>query len=163
VNQLEQVQNCFYEICDNIMCTMLPYTESYQLNKHKTCSKCGIVGTIADSTFPNKYGVNRCTPCFIYLRTAWRRIYRLRLRMQFLIRYGKKCACCGEDDPWFLGIDHIHGRAKRTNDHRSHAIREIQRIKAGGWKDKTIQILCMNCNWAKGQYGICPHQLIKNS
>lgn len=60
--------------------------------------------------------------------------YLTDIREQVITAFGGKCQCCGETDHRFLTLDHINGR-----------------------KDK-FQILCFNCNCAKGIYGICPHQ-----
>jgi hypothetical protein len=51
-----------------------------------------------------------------------------RLREQMIAAYGGKCACCGEDKPEFMTLDHTD--------------------------------LCMNCNWAMGLRGYCPHQQV---
>lgn len=66
-----------------------------------------------------------------------------------------KCACCGETIYEFLAIDHINGGG---NKHR----REIG-VNIYGWLVKNsfpggFQVLCHNCNLAKGFYGICPHE-----
>ena len=68
-----------------------------------------------------------------------------------------KCACCGERQYEFLSIDHIDGGG---NHHR----KQIGR----GWPltlwivkndfPPGFQVLCHNCNQAKGFYGKCPHQ-----
>lgn len=87
-------------------------------------------------------------------------IYRLRLRKTVLDYYGRKCQCPGCDvtEEKFLAVDHIDGGG---NAHR----REI-----GGGSSTTFyrwliknefppgfQVLCHNCNSAKGFYGFCPH------
>ena len=73
--------------------------------------------------------------------------------------YGRICACCGEDRPEFLTIDHIHGGGNR---HR----RELKRNGGVSFYCWLIQqgfpegyrTLCMNCNFARGNYGYCPHE-----
>src|SRR5688572_7048861 len=67
-----------------------------------------------------------------------------------------QCACCGEAEVEFLGIDHIDGDGAQ---HR----REVRPSAIYRWLIKNkfptgIQILCSNCNLAKGFYGSCPHQ-----
>lgn len=83
------------------------------------------------------------------------RLKRIELRMEVLEKYGNKCNCCGEIEKEFLSIDHIDGGGSK---HR----REIKHSIYGWLKSnkypKGFQILCHNCNQAKGFYGICPHQ-----
>lgn len=71
--------------------------------------------------------------------------------------YGSSCACCGQDEPAFLSIDHVN------NDGWEHR-RQIG--GSGGfyrWLEANhfppgFQVLCMNCNFAKARVGVCPHQ-----
>jgi len=83
-----------------------------------------------------------------------RRQYDYNLRLECLIHYGgnpPKCACCGETHIEFLTIDHVYGGG---NKHR-------QIIKSNGsyfykWLKKNnfpkdFQVLCANCNMAKGR------------
>jgi DNA repair exonuclease SbcCD ATPase subunit len=87
-----------------------------------------------------------------------------RLRAEALAAYGNKCACCGETHPHFLSIDHINGGGKK--DRAAHGCEE------GGMNwylhlaknhPDHVQILCHNCNMAKGHYGVCPHQIAKET
>ena len=87
---------------------------------------------------------------------------RRKVRLKILIQYGgnpPKCACCGEKEIKFLGVDHI------KNDGAKH------RKKIGGgsthlyfWLSthkhmpNVFQILCYNCNLSKGFYKKCPHK-----
>ncbi len=79
------------------------------------------------------------------------------LRLEVIEQYGgQRCVCCGETTLQFLQIDHIAGNGTA---HR-------KKIGQGGlyrWLKKNgfpsgFQILCANCNFAKGHYGVCPHQ-----
>lgn len=70
--------------------------------------------------------------------------------------YGHHCVCCGETEPKFLAIDHILGGGNKH-------IKEIGRGNLYRWiirnkYPKGFQVLCHNCNVAKGFYGSCPHQ-----
>lgn len=99
------------------------------------------------------------------------RVYRLAHRDQFLeynrnvrrralAAYGDKCACCGEATPEFLGIDHVNndGEAhRRVLKGYGRAIYQWL-AKEGYPQDGRFQILCHNCNVAKGCYGGCPHK-----
>jgi hypothetical protein len=80
---------------------------------------------------------------------------KTRRRMSVLKFYGGKCMCCGETEPKFLTLDHVN------NDGAKHR-KEIGQSSIYRWVEingfpKTIQILCFNCNMAKGLYGKCPH------
>ena len=85
---------------------------------------------------------------------------RKKLRQKVLAKLGNMCICCGETTFEFLAIDHINGGGRQ------------ERLKANrgseGWSyyilaqtDEDIkhkyQVLCHNCNAAKGYYGECPH------
>lgn len=80
---------------------------------------------------------------------------RARLRAAIFDHYGTKCVCCGETEPKFLCIDHINGGGAKH-------VREIggnfyHWLKKSGYPEG-FQVLCHNCNMAKGFYGSCPHQ-----
>ena len=94
-------------------------------------------------------------------KAKWRianRIYRQKLRMAALIHYGgnpPKCACCGEQHEHFLAIDHINGggcKHRRAVGKSPYVWLKLNKYPAG------FQVLCHNCNSAKGYYGICPHE-----
>ena len=65
------------------------------------------------------------------------------------------CSCCGETQYEFLALDHIanDGAAfrKKTKSNYSYSYLIQAGFPAG------IQVLCHNCNMAKGFYGGCPH------
>lgn len=70
-----------------------------------------------------------------------------------------KCACCGENEINFMALDHIN------NDGAKHR-KEMNNGKGGSQIYQWIinnnyptgfQVLCHNCNLAKGFYGECPH------
>ena len=97
------------------------------------------------------------------------RTLRKKYKMMVYEHYGKdgiKCACCGEDEIEFLTLDHIynnggHHRKKLGYKHLNHWI--IQNNYP-----PIFQLLCMNCNFAKGKNGgtgRCPHEekLLVNS
>lgn len=66
-----------------------------------------------------------------------------------------KCACCGIYEIKFLSIDHIHddGAEHRKKVPMSQLYRWLKR---NNWPNG-FQVLCMNCNFAKGHFGKCPH------
>lgn len=77
-------------------------------------------------------------------------------RIEGIAAYGGKCACCGEAQTEFLTLDHINGRTEEP--YRITGLKAWQRLKARGWPKDNFQVLCFNCNCAKGAYGRCPHQ-----
>jgi hypothetical protein len=84
----------------------------------------------------------------------------LRLRKKVLNAYGNKCVYCNEKHYEFLAIDHVndngaeHRRTIRNGD-GNQVLREI--VKEGF--PNTYQILCHNCNSAKGFYKRNPIQI----
>ncbi len=75
--------------------------------------------------------------------------------MDAIVAYGGKCACCGEDRPEFLGIDHINGGG---NKHRKEeGIHSLSRWLRKNKYPEGFRVLCHNCNISIGSYGYCPH------
>ena len=79
---------------------------------------------------------------------------------------GYRCACCGETEPMFLSLDHVHNDGA---DHRREMGYEEGNGKGASsailsWLKKNnyppgFQVLCMNCNHGKARNGgICPHK-----
>src|ERR1035437_1636836 len=78
------------------------------------------------------------------------------LRLKALHRYGgtiPKCKCCGEATQEFLAFDHIDGKQREKH----HKGVSWYRMLSTEPIDPNIQVLCHNCNLAKGFYGQCPH------
>jgi hypothetical protein len=86
------------------------------------------------------------------------RIYREKLKRDILYHYGgnpPKCACCGESIYEFLTIDHIKNNGKEDR-------KIFHGAQLYAWLRKNnypigFQVLCWNCNCAKGHFGECPH------
>ena len=89
---------------------------------------------------------------------AYGKQYRKSLKVQAFQAYGgANCACCGENHIEFLSIDHMNGGG---NEHR----RQIGLKAAHPYKwlkdhnyPSGFRVLCMNCNFALGAFGYCPH------
>ena len=89
--------------------------------------------------------------------------YRQRLKSRVISYYSlgtNKCSCCGEWRMEFLSLDHtrteLRGNANygyRKTD-RNHLYQWIVR---NGYPSG-FDVLCMNCNFAKGHHGECPHK-----
>lgn len=101
-----------------------------------------------------------CASHRVEIRAAEKR-YRDKIRRWALEHYSTSppfCACCGERTYQFLGIDHINGGGRR---HRKSlggsTTAMLNRMRKRGWPEG-FQVLCYNCNLAKGFYGRCPHR-----
>lgn len=76
-----------------------------------------------------------------------------------LAHYGRKCVCCGEDNPGFLTIDHKDGTGhvdRKANKNRGGWTFYYKIVKLGF--PKNLQLLCFNCNCGKQRLGRCPHE-----
>ncbi len=88
----------------------------------------------------------------------YRREWNARLRADVRGAYGDACACCGEDEPKFLSVDHIDGTGA---EHRrglgiDSGFHFHLWLRREGFPPG-FQILCFNCNQAKS-HGGCPHK-----
>jgi hypothetical protein len=102
---------------------------------------------------------------------------RARLKLGMLNEFGGKCMCCGEAHPYFLSLDHVKNdgaKQRQTREIRwavKHGVeiekpegprynnQQIYRLaRRMGWPKDEFQLLCMNCNFAKGHFGECPHK-----
>ena len=96
---------------------------------------------------------------FYKLHKEEKKIQYQKKRMIVLEYYGgrpPKCACCGEKETKFLALDHINGggtRERKSTKGRNIIFNVIRDNFPTGF-----QILCHNCNCAKGFYGKCPHK-----
>jgi hypothetical protein len=153
----------------------------YKINENglKSCTKCEEFKTL-DSFSPRKNyrtggyypgGSSHCIECQRGACANWAKnnntynikrakVYRLTKRQTVLNHYGGKCACCGIDNYEFLAIDHIDGNGSQQRKELGDAGRGQNFVS---WLIRNdlpegYQVLCHNCNFAKGAYGQCPHQ-----
>jgi len=89
--------------------------------------------------------------------------YSRRLREEVIEAYGHKCACpgCTVTKFEFLAVDHIHGGGKAHREQISSGkcgTKFYRWLRDKGFPKDEFQLLCHNCNCAKGFYGKCPHQ-----
>ena len=93
-------------------------------------------------------------------RGEMRKVRNYNQRLEVLSYYSSgtpKCACCGDLTYEFLTIDHTNGGG---NKHRKSLGNRGSCMTMWLKKNKFpegFSVLCMNCNWAKGKYGSCPH------
>ena len=74
---------------------------------------------------------------------------------------GALCQCCGESHEEFLTIDHIEPVG--ASPHKTRCGVGLYRwLKKHGFP-AGFRVLCMNCNFAMGQYGYCPHHGLPDS
>lgn len=89
----------------------------------------------------------------------YRQAHKNKLRKETFEAYGgAKCRCCGEAERRFLTIDHINndGAKERREMNNRGGYASYARLRARGFPGG-YQVLCFNCNMAKGHYGACPH------
>jgi len=89
---------------------------------------------------------------------GWTRKYTRKLREEVIDGYGGKCSCCGENQFEFLALDHVNGGGNRERQSGKHTYTVYRDVVNRNFPSD-YQILCHNCNNAKGFYGICPHNL----
>jgi hypothetical protein len=72
--------------------------------------------------------------------------------------YGGCCECCGEAGFEFLSMDHIGGGGSASRRSGTDTSSLYSRLLRNGFRDSNFRLLCMNCNFAVGLYGRCPHK-----
>lgn len=90
-------------------------------------------------------------------RRALKRAYLKRVRLLVLNHYGNCCVCCGESQYEFLAMDHINGGGAQHRRDLKNSKTICEWLKTHNFPDG-FQILCHNCNMARGFYGQCPHE-----
>lgn len=84
-----------------------------------------------------------------------------RLKVSVFAAYGGSiCACCSETHLEFLSIDHINGggAAHRRELGGAHYVgTNIYKWLKDHHYPEGFRVLCMNCNFALGHFGYCPH------
>lgn len=87
------------------------------------------------------------------------RIYDLSCKQKVIDAYGGKCACCGENTIEFLTVDHINndGAEDRKGNGNKLGGKLYRWLIKNNFPQGMYQILCYNCNCAKGFFGYCPH------
>ena len=91
----------------------------------------------------------------------YQKTYRQKQRLLVIQHYSEgklECACCGEKTYQFLSIDHINGNGNKDRKITGYGMKFHLWLIRNNFP-KGFQILCHNCNLAKGFYGKCPHEL----
>ena len=151
-----------------------------QIQKYKTCTKCKEIKPLSEFyLYGNKKEERLFSACKGCEKASSLKRYHdsttgvkerklvrskernAKLRKVVINHYGgtpPRCSCCGEKQWEFLCLDHIDGGGNKD-----------RKSKGGGWMyyrwfeknnfPKGFQVLCHNCNMAKGCYGFCPHEV----
>lgn len=91
---------------------------------------------------------------------VYQRTYKKNLRREVIEHYGGKCACCDESELAFLALDHKNGGGtQHRNELGLRGDAMYGWVKREGFPDM-FQVLCHNCNAARGYYGECPHEVV---
>ncbi len=116
----------------------------------KHCYRC------KKSFVTNKKRKNFCDKeCLKKYRGEKQQLLLSSYKQQVFNKFNNKCSCCGETNTLFLTIEHCN------NDGLQHRKSGKVRVYLDTLNDTEgkYTLLCMNCNWARGQYGHCPHEL----
>lgn len=81
--------------------------------------------------------------------------YYRELKNKVIAGYGSKCACCSEAERMFLTLDHVNGGGRQERKRKGSHFPYLDALNRDFPAD--YQVLCFNCNCAKGLYGKCPH------
>ena len=71
------------------------------------------------------------------------------------------CRCCEETIMGFLAVDHINGRKHLPEKEKNLNSTSLVNFLFKNNFPEGYQILCHNCNMAKGFYGECPHETMR--
>jgi len=85
---------------------------------------------------------------------------RDKVRKEVLINYGgdsPACACCAEKELDLLTIDHITPCGRKGRKKQGNGSALYHRLRKQAFP-KGYRVLCMNCNFAIGVFGYCPHK-----
>ena len=86
---------------------------------------------------------------------------RRALKREVVDAYGGECACCGEKRLYFLTIDHVNGdgaseRRAMAASARGASTTTLHYLLRRLGYPSSYQVLCYNCNCAKGTGDRCP-------
>lgn len=85
------------------------------------------------------------------------------IRVDAIKHYGGSCFCCGESQLEFLAIDHIFNDGAGERKVVGSGSKFYYWLRDNNYPPFRYQVLCHNCNLAKGFYGACPHlRLVRN-
>ncbi|MFZ4580668.1 MAG: hypothetical protein ACOYOB_19965, partial [Myxococcota bacterium] len=93
-------------------------------------------------------------------KTAKRREYWQKYKLEVLSNYGDGCACCGEKHKEFLSIEHLNqtgaARRKELTGSATDGRNFLVWLRRNGYP-AGYGVLCMSCNFATRLGAACPH------
>jgi len=128
--------------------------DKFPLGLQILCYNCNMVKEV-EKRRKDKKSINKAT-----IRNNR---YGHKLKSDVMTQYsnGKpQCICCGFDNIDGLSIDHMKGRKQHGHSKNFSSKIFYQFLKREKFP-KGYQVLCINCNSAKGKLGKCPHKLDK--
>lgn len=121
--------------------------------RSKACASCGASFSISALKPAHKFPY--CPPCQSAKMTARNRAIRAEV-LGYYSGGPPRCACCGTDTFDLLSIDHLNGGGEAHRKEVGGGTRLYRWLRKSGYPQE-FQVLCFNCNLAKGFYGSCPH------
>ena len=114
------------------------------------------------------YSSGKCSRCYTSdwqkskIGKEWSKKYNsdrtVEMRREVYAAYGGKCFCCGEEEEYFLTIDHVKNDGHKKRKEHGSGSRLYGWIIKNNFPKDALQILCMNCNLGKYRCsGVCPH------
>ena len=125
------------------------------VEEKRFCGVCREERPVSKFSFSWKSGVRKrvCQRCY-------GRRDRAKLKLDMLAAFGWKCQCCGELNPYFLTLDHVKNDGSEWRAKTNFNEQQIYRLaRREGFPKDVYACLCMNCNFAKGHFGACPHRV----
>lgn len=117
------------------------------------CYNCNMVKEQERRRKETKYEEN------LVAKRNLRYIRKLKVDVMTVYSKGKpNCSCCNYDNMDGLSIDHIIGRKQQGHTREFGSTQLHQYLKRERFP-KEFQVLCINCNSAKGKLGQCPHKI----
>ena len=149
--------------CDNPQCGKVFVATARTLNRNRQrkycchpCSTSHVVGycSIKECGKPIKSQVHKRSAkrpdlCSKHRKAEGRKVLTALNRLKMFDLMGGKCVCCGQSDPMYFQVDHVHNDADYSRGNCAGSIKLSQYLK----EPDRFQLLCANCNYAKRMNG----------
>lgn len=161
----------YYRVSSGL-CTQCGSRIELERKDRTTCVECGkkhnktnnkrrarykIEGLCRNCGGKAEHGKSKCFKC-----RDWSLLATRNLKNKIIENYGGKCKCCGESNIAFLSIDHINNDGAKHRKKIGKGASFYFWLKRNNYPKNNFQVLCYNCNCAKGFTGKCPHQDLEN-